>query len=178
MRGGGEGSDHGPLREERLRRRHGAAGADLRRHQQVGGTAPERAVHQRASSDRPAAAQTAAVSLTHTGGVSVKLRHSENNYSTLRAFSRHFHPKRLTKSKCQKKETIICCGYSKDVRRTKCQALTITRLLHFLYTTKIELCVVLYPKYYFKVQGCTTYHTQVRIYASCVTWSEQIQRWM
>ena len=33
--------------------------------------------------------------------------------------------------------TIYLCRYSKDVHRTKCQALTIVRLTHSPYTTKI-----------------------------------------
>ena len=56
---------------------------------------------------------------------------------TLRAFSKRFYPKRFTI--CQKKDktTIYRCWCSKDVHRTKCQALSIVRLTHSLYTTKL-----------------------------------------
>ena len=37
----------------------------------------------------------------------------------------------------EERETIYRCRYSKDVHRTKCQALTIIRLTHFAYPTKI-----------------------------------------
>ena len=39
---------------------------------------------------------------------------------------------------CQKKENniVVTCRYSKDVDRTKCQALTIVRITPSLYTTK------------------------------------------
>ena len=44
---------------------------------------------------------------------------------TCRAFSRHFYNQYI----CQKKvKHYGYCGYSKDVHRTKCKALTITRL--------------------------------------------------
>ena len=58
---------------------------------------------------------------------------------TSRAFSRCFYPKQLTISTFvrRRERTIYLCGYSKDVHRTKCQALTITRLTHSLYTTEI-----------------------------------------
>ena len=58
---------------------------------------------------------------------------------TFRAFCRQFYPKRLTISRfVRRRETTIClCLYSKDVHRTKCQALIITRLTHSPYSTKI-----------------------------------------
>ena len=43
-----------------------------------------------------------------------------------------------TKYICQKEgETLYFCRYSKDVHRNKCQTLTMARLTHSLYTTKI-----------------------------------------
>ena len=63
---------------------------------------------------------------------------------TFRAFSRRFYPEWLTRSifvrrerEKTRKTTIYLCQYSKDVHRTKCQALTITRLTHSPYTLTI-----------------------------------------
>ena len=62
---------------------------------------------------------------------------------------------------CQKKATTIYrCQYSKDVHRAKCQALTISRLTHSLYTTKISW-IRCYTKYY--VLGARTYNIQERL---------------
>ena len=50
-----------------------------------------------------------------------------------------FCPERLTISPFvrRRETTIYLFGYSKDVNRTKCQALTIIRLTHSPYTTEI-----------------------------------------
>ena len=57
------------------------------------------------------------------------------------AFSRCFYPKRLAiitfLRRRRNNHILYCCRYSKDVHRTKCQALTIVRFTHSPYTTKI-----------------------------------------
>lgn len=62
MCGGGEGTDCGSVREELHPQRDRTAGADPQWHQQACGAAAEWALHQRASADRPPAAQAAPVS--------------------------------------------------------------------------------------------------------------------
>lgn len=62
VRGGGEGASLESLWEERDAQHDGAARADPQRHQQTCGAAAVRALHQRAATDRPAAAQTSPVS--------------------------------------------------------------------------------------------------------------------
>ena len=80
-------------------------------------------------------------------------------------FCRRFIPKIVDSSSdkvhlSEERETINRCRYSKDVHRYKCQALTITRLSHSLYKTKIArircytmLCTI------FKIQDVQ--HTQM-----------------
>ena len=58
----------------------------------------------------------------------------------------------------EERETIYLCLYSKNVHRTKCQALTIAKLTHSPYTTKIarKRCYIMLSTI-FKCQGvqCT-----------------------
>ena len=64
---------------------------------------------------------------------------------TLTAFSRRFYPKRRTF--VWRKWNNISLSISKDVHRTKSQTLTITRLTHSPYTTKIARIRRCYPSY-------------------------------
>ena len=62
----------------------------------------------------------------------IKLRNYTSTF-TFRAFSRRFNQIDLLISVIK----IYCCLCSKEVHRTKCQALTTARLTHSPYTTKI-----------------------------------------
>ena len=54
------------------------------------------------------------------------------------AFSRYFNPSDLQRVDLPEEgETIYRCRYDKDVDRTKCKTLTISRLTHSPYITKI-----------------------------------------
>ena len=69
---------------------------------------------------------------------------------TLRAFSRHFYPIRLTiVDMSEEGATIYRWRYSKVVCRNTCQELTIAKLLHSPYTTKIARFRCYTTKYYF-----------------------------
>ena len=65
-------------------------------------------------------------------------------------FQLHFNLNYNSSTFSKKRETIHSCRYSKDAHRTKCQALTITRLTHPLCTTEIAriiiiLIIIFYP---------------------------------
>ena len=66
----------------------------------------------------------------------------------------------------EKRETTIYrCGYSRDIHRTMCQALTITRLTHSPYATKIgRIRCYTMPSTIFKLQDVE--HT-ISVYIEC-----------